>query len=185
MTLVPLAGPLSRRSGSIQISFLSQKVSCQALLMTHCYTKLVIQLVFQEGGVMSDLNTTELTLELDENPEIRSFVYQQILEFEPYVTPQTIVAVIAKDPIKLLPKLQADGEEISKKDLSKMFRISITLKEDGTQIQEEALHNDVFEAIKLAKEKLIQKLDAIQNHVVSQSDRIEQINQALNNQQVH
>lgn len=153
--------------------------------MTHCYTKGAQQLVFQEGGVMSDLNTTELTLELDENPEIRSFVYQQILEFEPYVTPQTIVAVIAKDPIKLLPKLKADGEDISKKELSKMFRISITLKEDGTQIQEEALHKDVFEAIKLAKQKLIQKLVAIQDQVMSQSDRIEQINQALNNQQVH
>lgn len=135
---------------------------------------------------MSNINQPELTLELDENPEIRSFVYQQILEFEPYVTPQTIVAVIAKDPLKMRSQLMAEGQEISKKELSKMYRIAITLKEDGSQIQEEALHADVFEAIKLAKQKLIQKLEAIQEHVLSQSDRIEQINQALgNNSQIH
>ncbi len=135
---------------------------------------------------MSNVNQPELTLELDENPEIRSFVYQQILEFEPYVTPQTIVAVIAKDPLKVRSKLLAEGQEISKKELSKMYRIAITLKEDGSQIQEEALHTDIFEAIKMAKQKLIQKLEAIQEHVLSQSDRIEQINQALgNNSQIH
>jgi ribosome-associated translation inhibitor RaiA len=135
---------------------------------------------------MSNVNQPELTLELDENPEIRSFVYQQILEFEPYVTPQTIVAVIAKDPLKMRSKLLAEGQEISKQELSKMYRIAISLKEDGSQIQEEALHSDIFEAIKLAKQKLIQKLEAIQEHVLSQSDRIEQINQALgNNSQIH
>lgn len=135
---------------------------------------------------MSSVNQPELTLELDENPEIRSFVYQQILEFEPYVTPQTIVAVIAKDPLKMRSKLKAEGQEISKRELSKMYRIAITLKEDGSQIQEEALHSDVFEAIKLAKQKLIEKLEAIQEHVLSQSERIEQINQALgNNSQIH
>jgi len=135
---------------------------------------------------MSNVNQPELTLELDENPEIRSFVYQQILEFEPYVTPQTVVAVIAKDPLKMRSQLIAEGQEISKQELSKMYRIAITLKEDGSQIHEEALHSDVFEAIKLAKQKLIQKLEAIQEHVLSQSDRIEQINQALgNNSQIH
>ena len=135
---------------------------------------------------MSNVIQPELTLELDENPEIRSFVYQQILEFEPYVTPQTIVAVIAKDPLKMSSQLIAQGQEISKQELSKMYRIAITLKEDGSQIREEALHADVFEAIKMAKQKLIQKLEAIQEHVLSQSDRIEQINQALgNNSQIH
>jgi ribosome-associated translation inhibitor RaiA len=135
---------------------------------------------------MSNANQPELTLELDQNPEIRSFVYQQILEFEPYVTPQTIVAVIAKDPLKMRSQLIAEGQEISKQELSKMYRIAITLKEDGSQIHEEALHSDVFEAIKMAKQKLIQKLEAIQEHVLSQSDRIEQINQALgNNSQIH
>lgn len=134
---------------------------------------------------MSSLTQPELMMEIDENPEIRSFVYQQILEFEPYVTPQTIVAVLAKDPLKLVKKLEEEGEDVNKTELSKMYRIAIVLKEDGTKIQEEALHPDIFTAIRLAKEKLIEKLQAIQDHVVSQSERVKQINEALTNSKVH
>lgn len=134
---------------------------------------------------MSNLVSPTLAQVLDENPEIRSFIYQQILEFEPYVTPQTMVAVMVKDPMKLHAKLEAEGESISKRKLAKMYRISIVLKEDGTKIQEEGLHKDLFEAIKMAKNKLIEKLAAIQDHVISQQDRIQQINQALSNPNVH
>ncbi|MFN9067282.1 MAG: hypothetical protein ACK5V3_08650, partial [Bdellovibrionales bacterium] len=59
---------------------------------------------------MSIQTQTELMSAIDDNPEIRSFVYQQILEFEPYVTPQTVVAVIARDPMKLAQKMEAAGE---------------------------------------------------------------------------
>lgn len=134
---------------------------------------------------MSNLVSPSLAQVLDENPEIRSFIYQQILEFEPYVTPQTMVAVMVKDPLKLHNKLEAEGESISKRKLAKMYRISIVLKEDGTKIQEEGLHNDLFEAIKMAKNKLIRKLEAIQDHVISQQDRIQQINQVLSNPNIH
>lgn len=134
---------------------------------------------------MSNLVSPSLAQVLDENPEIRSFVYQQILEFEPYVTPQTLVAVMVKDPLKLHTKLEASGESINKRKLAKMYRISIVLKEDGTKIQEEGLHQDLFEAIKMAKNKLIKKLEAIQDHVISQQDRIQQINQVLSNPNIH
>jgi hypothetical protein len=66
-----------------------------------------------------------------------------------------------------------------------MFRIAIVLKEDDTKIQEEGLHENIFEAIKIAKAKLIKKLIAIQDQVISQQERIEQINQALSNQNIH
>lgn len=134
---------------------------------------------------MSNVINPTLAAVLEENPEIRSFVYQQILDFEHYVTPQTMVAVMAKDPLKLKDRLEADGHSVSKKKLAKMYRISIALNEDGTKIQEEGLHEDVFEAIKIAKSKLIKKLEAIQDQVISQQERIEQINQALTNPNVH
>lgn len=134
---------------------------------------------------MSNLVNPTLAAVLDENPEIRSFIYQQIVDFENFVTPQTMVSVMAKDPLKLVAKLEADGETVNKKKLSKMYRISIVLKEEDTKIQEEGLHEDIFEAIKLAKGKLIKKLIAIQDQVISHQERIEQINQALTNPNVH
>ena len=134
---------------------------------------------------MSNLVNPTLAAVLDENPEIRSYIYQQIVDFENFVTPQTMVSVMAKDPLKLMAKLEADGKTVSKKKLSKMYRISIVLKEDDTKIQEEGLHEDIFEAIKLAKGKLIKKLIAIQDQVITHQERIEQINQALTNPNIH
>jgi hypothetical protein len=134
---------------------------------------------------MSNLANPTLTAVLDENPEIRSFIYQQIVDFEPFVTPQTLVAVMAKDPLKLAASLESEGQEVNRRKLSKMYRIQIVLKEDETKIQEEGLHEDIFEAIKLAKNKLIKRLEAIQDQIVSQSERLEQINQALTNPNIH
>ncbi len=134
---------------------------------------------------MPNLGNPTLNDALDENPEIRSFIYQQIVDFENYVTPQTVVAVMAKDPLKLIAKLEADGKTVNRKKLSKMHRIAIVLKEDDTKLQEEGLHEDIFEAIKMAKAKMIKKLEAIQDQIITYQERVEQINQALANSNVH
>ena len=134
---------------------------------------------------MSNLVNPNLAHVLDENPEVRSFIYQQIVDFEPYVTPQTMVSVMVKDPLKLRVQLETEGKSISKKRLAKMYRIAIVLKEEETKISEEARADDIFEAIKMAKAKLIKKLEAIQDHVISHQDRLEQINQALTNPNIH
>ena len=134
---------------------------------------------------MSTFVNPTLVAVLDENREIRSFGYHQILEFENYVTPETTVAVMVKDPLKLRAQLEAEGQEVDRKKLGRMYRIAIVLKEDDTKLQEEGLHEDIFEAIKMAKNKLVKKLEVIQDQVISQQDRIEQINQALTNPNVH
>ncbi len=134
---------------------------------------------------MPNLGSPTLNEALDENPEIRSFIYQQIVDFENFVTPQTVVAVMAKDPLKLIAKLEADGETVNRRKLSKMHRIAIVLKEDDTKLQEEGLHENIFEAIKIAKAKMIKKLEAIQDQIITYQERVEQINQALTNPNVH
>ncbi len=134
---------------------------------------------------MSNLVNPNLAAVLEDNPEIRSFIYQQIVDFENFVTPQTMVAVMAKDPLKLQSQLEAEGHTVSKKKLAKMYRISIVLREDDTKLQSEGLHEDIFEAIKIAKAKLIKKLEAIQDKVMTNQERVEQINQALSNPNVH
>lgn len=122
---------------------------------------------------------------LETDPEVKSYVYQQIMEFEPYVTPQTVVAVLARDPKKLAIQLETEGRSMPAAELKKMFRIAIVLKEGDSQLQEEALHADVFTAIRMAKEKLLEKLSAIQDQVISNQERTQQINSALSNTQLH
>ncbi|MBX3032998.1 MAG: hypothetical protein KF865_03670 [Bdellovibrionaceae bacterium] len=133
---------------------------------------------------MTHLTNSTIRL-LDTDPEVKSYIYQQISEFEPYVTPETVVAVVARDPRKLALQLETDGRPIPANELKNMFRIAIVLREGDTQIQEEGLHSDVFEAIRQAKEKLLQRLSDIQDQVISNGDRMAQINEALQNTQLH
>lgn len=123
--------------------------------------------------------------ELADNPEVKSYIYQQISEFEPYVTPETIAAVIAKDPRKLKMQLETEGKEDLIPLLPKMHRIVIILKEGDTKIQEEGLSSDIYEAIRLAKNKLLEKLQSIQDQVMTKSERLQQIESALKNTQTH
>ena len=131
-------------------------------------------------------NLLHPTIELLENsPEVKSFIYQQIMEFEPYVTPQTVVAVLAKNPSKLALQFETDQKEFDPQELKKMYRIAIVLSEADTRIEAEGLHADIFQAIKLAKENLLKKLVVIQDSIVSQQDRLMEINHFLQNPVLH
>lgn len=113
------------------------------------------------------------------DPEMMSFIYQTIYNFEPFTTPTTVIAVVAKDPLKLAPQLEAEGLEIDRNELSKLYRISISLTEEGTTIEEEGLHEDIYTAILIAKNRLLKVLEEIQDNVISAQDRKLQINAAM------
>ncbi len=121
----------------------------------------------------------------DTDPEVKSYIYQQLLEFEPYVTQDTTVAVLSRDPMKMKLRYESEGRFFDANQLKNMYRIAIVLKEGETKLQAEGLHEDIFEAIRLAKEKLLKKLSAIQDSVVSNQERVDQINTALQNNQLH
>lgn len=129
------------------------------------------------------LNSRTEMLETD--PEVKSYIYQQLTEFEPYVTPETIVAVVARDPRKLSLQFEAEGRDVASQDLAKLHRIAIILREGETQIQEEGLHENIFEAIREAKASLLKKLEMIHDSVISNQDRVAQINDVLQNHQLH
>lgn len=131
-------------------------------------------------------NLLNPTIELIEhNPEVKSFIYQQIVDFEPFVTPETVIAVVARSPEDLILQYETEGRDFNKEDLDKLYRISIVLNESGTTIEAEGVHEDIYEAIKLAKENLIKELITIQDTVVSQQDRIIEINHYLQNPNLH
>lgn len=142
--------------------------------------------LFKRKSKRSRQTGAERTEQLIQNdPDLKSFVYQQIAEFQPYVTPTTIAAVIAKDPQKLAMEFELKGQGRSASQLSLLHRVSIRLKDGDSVIQEEAHHENIYEAIRLAKEKLLNRLDEIHDKVVSKKDRIDEINQALQNQHKH
>ena len=138
-------------------------------------------------------NTVDL---LESDPEIKSYIYQQILDFNQFVTPETLVMVIARDPNALYSsELIAENEEfdITDHELQKQeapaaeykYRIAIILKDGDSAIEAEAFHDDVFEAIRLAKENLVARLVEIQEELENPSDRIKAIQEARDNTQIH
>lgn len=122
---------------------------------------------------------------IQNDPDLKSFVYQQIAEFQPYVTPSTVAAVIAKDPQKLAMEFEVKGQGRSSSQLASLHRVAIRLKDGESTIQQEAHHENIYEAIRLAKEKLLNRLEEIHDEVVSKKDRIDEINQAMQNQTKH
>ena len=137
---------------------------------------------------MSDLLNPGIELvevAIEDSPEVKSYIYQMITEFEPYVTPQTVVAVVAKDPKKLALQYEAEGKEVDMEDLKSHYRISITLKEGEAKISAEGVDKDIYTAIRNAKDALLAQLIAIQDRIVTQQERNMEIHHALQNTMIH
>jgi ribosome-associated translation inhibitor RaiA len=133
---------------------------------------------------MSTLLTPTIQ-DIEQNPEVKSFIYQMIAEFDPFVTPQTVVTVVARDPKKLAIQYETEGREFTPADLKKLYRIAISLNESGTKVEAEGVHEDIYQAIKMAKDNLLKELVAIQDSVVSQQDRLIEINHYLQHPVLH
>ncbi|WP_413576041.1 hypothetical protein ACLVWU_16785 [Bdellovibrio sp. HCB290] len=127
---------------------------------------------------MTNLQNPTIQL-IEENPEVKSFIYQMINEFDGFVTPETVVTVVARNPKKLALQYETEGKEFNRRDLSKLFRIAIVLTEGDAKVEAEGVHSDIYQAIKLAKDNLMLKLVEIQDSVVSHQDRLVEINHYL------
>lgn len=119
---------------------------------------------------------------IENNADVKAFIYQQIVEFESFVTPDTKITVVARNPRRLMPQFEnpADAEY-----LKSSHRIAVVLVEDGASIEAEGVHPNIFTAITMAKENLMIKLLEIQESVVSSQERQMAINQALQNNMIH
>lgn len=112
-------------------------------------------------------NTSLAEFELLENsPEVKSYIYQQLVDFQPYVTSNTLVYVIARNP----EEIPEDAEDFELPEESYRHRIAIIIKEGETQIEAEAYHDDIYNAIKMAKDSLLSRLTAIEDEVDEDPD---------------
>ena len=50
----------------------------------------------------SNFNFLKTTTDLIESSlEIKSYIHQQIVDFNPFITPETLIVVVARDPLRL------------------------------------------------------------------------------------
>lgn len=113
------------------------------------------------------VSTDNLQGLIETDSEVKSYIYQQVTELNAYVTPETIIMVIARDPKDISPeKMESEDNVQNIKELSRYkHRIAIVLQEDGATLEAEAFHDDIFEAIKMAKTSLLDRLVELQSEV--------------------
>lgn len=121
---------------------------------------------------------------IETSAEVKSFIYQQIQEFEQFVTPQSLISVISKKINDEDEKIYHENKEINSNTNPLLFKISISIKEDQTTIEEEGLSTNIYEAILIAKNKLLKKLVNIHDEVVTADDRKAQL-ESIKNQKKH
>lgn len=130
-----------------------------------------------EASLEASLETS-LETNLETSLEIKSFIHQQIIDFSPFITPATLIVVIARDP----QGRDTDDEIESLSEIipsqGSKHRIAIVLKEADSSIEAEARHDDIYEAIKIAKESLVSQLLEIRHEMESSQDRLVAIQNA-------
>jgi ribosome-associated translation inhibitor RaiA len=166
-----------------------------------CYSLSTFKLSERQVCMSQNSNFLKTTLDLLEtDPEVKSYIYQQILDFNQFVTPETLVMVVARDPHSLYSD-DIDEENLSEDELEFLesqkiqeqdevaegynYRIGIVLKDGDSSIEAEAFHDDIFEAIRLAKDKLVARLLEIQEEIESPQERMNAIKEASDNKQIH
>ncbi|AZZ38262.1 hypothetical protein CIK05_02110 [Bdellovibrio sp. qaytius] len=123
---------------------------------------------------------------IETDPEVKSFIYQQINEFAPYTTEETNVIVLARDP----EDAYANEDHLIASDYDSLddhyeYRIAIVLKEADATLEAEGFGHDIFDAISAAKEAMLGRLCEIHDEIESPQDRLNAIQQACENTQLH
>ncbi len=109
---------------------------------------------------------------LVKDPSIKAYMHQKGSELGQFVTPQTEVVWLSEDLFK-----QSTNEY--------GYRIELVLREGEAQIRQAGVSKDIYSAIDRAQRKMLEKLLKIQEQVLSQEDRMNQIQAALTTQIVH
>ncbi len=139
---------------------------------------------------------------IESDPEVKSFIYQQVLDLNSYITNESMVMVVARDPQGIYkpatPQTQTEEQQATsdassdeddyrptEDQSSKKYRIAVIIKDGDHSIEAEAFDNDIYVAIKEAKDILLARLVEIQEEIESPQDRLIAIQQASDNKIIH
>ncbi len=109
----------------------------------------------------------------------REYVYQVLSELDLYTVPETVVVIAAKDPLELAENEESEFFGASKRKLSKLVRIHISMTTEGNSVESEGVAKDFHAALTEAKNLLLQTLGELQDSAISSADRQAEISSAL------
>ncbi len=101
----------------------------------------------------------------DVDVEVQSYIYQAILEFEPFMTPSTQVVVREKERAKS----------------DKNHSIEIVLTDNEAKLVAEGKDRNIYKAIRSAKDQMLGLLGNIQDNVINSAERQNYISAMIKN----
>lgn len=116
--------------------------------------------------------------------EIIAYTYQVAQDFEEYLTPATSIIIEPRNPAKVAKKLK-NSAELSEDFVTPAHCYTIVLEEQGSKIIGYGFGKDPFTAIREAKSKVMKQIDEIQDELISNKDRLNEINSLFNNTTKH
>lgn len=109
--------------------------------------------------------------------ETQAYIYQQITELEDFLVEQSNVTVLQKNAKKMVKKLKRDGDVDD--DFTAEYCYEFILEEGGNKIASYGLADHPFDAIKLAKEKMLKQLIMMQDEVITNAEHINTVNSII------
>ena len=106
------------------------------------------------------------------DPSVKAYMHQKGAELGQFVTSQTMILWMGQDLFK------DSTNEFG-------YKIVLVLKDGTAEIRESGVSKDIYQAIDRAHTKMLAKLHRIQEQVLSQEERMNQIQAALGNVHVH
>lgn len=122
----------------------------------------------------SSIKTSPMDLSLLNGDE-RAFIHQQTEKIQEFIDADS----------QLEMKVDLLEQQNSKNKKRKMYMVTLTLKEGGTQILAKSRQGDFFSALSQASDRLMGALHQIQNEVMTNSERQLEIKNAFDSKYLH
>ncbi len=110
--------------------------------------------------------------QLVKDPAVKAYMHQKGSELGLFVTSQTMIVWMGQDLFK------NSSQEFG-------YKIVLVLKDGTAEIRESGVSKDIYRAIDRAHQKMLGMLHRLQDKVLSQEERMNQIQAALGNVHVH
>lgn len=103
--------------------------------------------------------------------EFKAHVYQQLVDLQPFLSPDSQVAVIVNIG-------QDDDDEFSE-DMESDYALTLIATLGEYRLEAQGRNSDLYEALGIAKRKMLQQLDEVFNSAIDSNERNSEIDDLM------
>ncbi len=107
--------------------------------------------------------------------EFKAHVYQQLVDLQPFLSPDSQVAVI----VNIGQDDDADEDEIIDESSEPNYALTLIATLGDYRLEAKGRNPDIYEALGIAKRKMLQQLDEVYNSAIDSNERISEIDDLM------